>query len=38
MSNQLVVAMDRTEDEHCDVGTEGCCVDHSNGYPKCETW
>lgn len=33
-----LVAMDRVEEEPCQRGTEGCCVDHVDSSGECETW
>ena len=33
----FIVATDRAEDEACQAGTPGCCVDHKGG-ENCETW
>jgi hypothetical protein len=33
----FTVATDRAEDEACQAGTPGCCVDHKGG-ERCETW
>jgi len=32
------VARDRAEDEPCEVGTVGCCINHSRFDSGCETW
>lgn len=33
------VATDRAEDEPCQRGTDGCCIDHVTGEESsCQTW
>jgi hypothetical protein len=33
------VATDRAEDDYCQCGTHGCCVDHKPGTNYvCQTW
>lgn len=32
------IATDRAEDEPCQTGTPGCCIDHSADDGSCETW
>lgn len=29
---------DRNEDEACQAGTPGCCIDHSQDDGSCEGW
>jgi len=36
-TTRFAVATDRREDEPCQAGTPGCCVDHKGG-ERCETW
>lgn len=32
------IAFDRNEDEDCQRGTLGCCIDHKHDDGPCETW
>lgn len=37
-TNNLIVAESRSEEDSCQAGTPGCCVDHNACEHRCETW
>lgn len=33
-----VVATGRDEEDACQAGTPGCCIDHNKDHGSCDTW
>jgi hypothetical protein len=44
MNDARIIAEDRREDETCEAGTPGCCIDHhaemlaGRDRDSCDTW